>query len=114
MFVAAVGISLSVLKDAGNALKEAGSGTLFTPVGGLAKAFPYNTSRNPMYTCLLLVALPAFAALLDTAWPLIMMPMLYSYLIVVVAAEENMLLKEFGAEYEKYVESVPRWGIMGQ
>ena len=77
VFVAAVGISLRVVNDAGNALKEAGSGTLFTPVEGLAKTFPFDASRNPMYSTLLLVAMPAFAALLDSAWPFLMIPLLY-------------------------------------
>lgn len=43
--------SFGVLNKAGNALKDAGSGTAFTPVEGLATDFPYTVSRNPM--CLL-------------------------------------------------------------
>ena len=54
---AVAAVSVAVLSRAGNTLKEAGSGTLFTPVGGMATDGPYSFTRNPMYSGLVFAAL---------------------------------------------------------
>ena len=95
---------------AGGELASSGSGTMFTPVGGLATGGIYQVTRNPMYVSLVFVALPTMSVVLDTAWPLILSPLTFSYLnFVVIAAEEALLRKSFGEQYEQYCRSVPRW-----
>lgn len=109
--VAAVAAAcVGVLNPAGNALRDAGSGVDFTPVSGLATAFPYTVSRNPMYLSLLVVVLPGAAVLFDTAWVLAVAPVFFFYQDrVVIAAEEALLKAEFGEEYAQLTASVPRW-----
>jgi protein-S-isoprenylcysteine O-methyltransferase Ste14 len=110
VFAIALGYSLMLLKKAGGDLESAGSGTFFTPVGGLATGGFYQFSRNPMYASLVFAALPAFAVVLDTLWPIILSPILWAYFnFVVIAAEEQLLQKAFGAGYDAYCSTVPRW-----
>ena len=47
-------------------LTDAGSGAMFTPVTGMTLDFPLGLTRNPMYSGLVFVAVPAFTALLNT------------------------------------------------
>lgn len=108
----AVGVATAyiLVNQAGNELKAAGSGTLFVPVGGLATGGLYEITRNPMYCGLVFCALPACAVLFNSAWPILLAPILWSYLhFVVVAAEEALLSKEFGASYSEFTSRVPRW-----
>ena len=56
---AVAAVAFGIVNVGGNALRDAGSGTAFTPVNGLATAFPYNTSRNPMCAPLAASACPA-------------------------------------------------------
>ena len=111
----AVGLAITkfvVLDNAGGELAKAGSGTMFTPVGGLATEGLYAYTRNPMYTALIFFALPTLSTVVNTAWPLILSPITWSYLTyVVIAAEEELLTKAFPKEYAAYCEKVPRWLI---
>ena len=101
-----------VLDNAGGELKKAGSGTMFTPVGGLATEGLYAYSRNPMYFFLVFFALPLLSTVVNTAWPLLLSPIPWSYLnFVVIAAEEELLAKAFPKDYAAYCEKVPRWLI---
>lgn len=110
IFAIAVASAFLVLNKAGGELKAAGSGTLFTPVGGLATSGIYKHTRNPMYAALVFMALPCFAIVLNTLWPVAFMPVLFSYLhFRVIAVEEALLSKAFGASFEAYKEDVPRW-----
>ena len=45
-------------------LTDAGSGAMFTPVTGMTLDFPLGLTRNPMYSGLVFVAVPALTALL--------------------------------------------------
>jgi hypothetical protein len=56
---AVAAVAFGIVNVGGNALRDAGSGTAFTPVNGLATAFPYNTSHNPMCAPLAAAACPA-------------------------------------------------------
>ena len=70
---------------------------------------PYRFTRNPMYTGLTLQYVGA-AALLDSAWPVIVLPVVILILFQTVISREEMYLRDaFGAEYSGYVASVRRW-----
>jgi|Transcript_32061 protein-S-isoprenylcysteine O-methyltransferase Ste14 len=106
----AIGMSIWVVRTAGDELDSAGSGTLFTPVGGLATGGLYQYTRNPMYSGLVFVCLPAAAVFFNSLWPLLLGPLLFYYLNnVVIAAEEKLLYAAFGAQYEALCKVVPRW-----
>ena len=113
--VLAVAVYLTVgvvLHQAGTELAAAGSGTLFTPVNGLATTGIYEITRNPMYSGLIFFALPTLAFVVNTAWPILLAPLSWAYLhYVVIAAEEALLRKTFGFKYAAYCEKVPRWLI---
>jgi protein-S-isoprenylcysteine O-methyltransferase Ste14 len=70
---------------------------------------PYRYSRNPMYTGLT-IAYVGVAALIDSAWPLIVLPVVLVALVrLVISREEAYLSDAFGAEYGAYRERVRRW-----
>jgi protein-S-isoprenylcysteine O-methyltransferase Ste14 len=70
---------------------------------------PYRFTRNPMYTGLTLQYLGG-SALLDSAWPIILLPIVILVLVHAVISREEMYLRDaFGAEYTAYVASVRRW-----
>ena len=70
---------------------------------------PYRFTRNPMYTGLTLAYLGG-AALLDSAWPIIVLPIVLVVLIrTVIAREEAYLNRAFGADYTAYTSRVRRW-----
>lgn len=105
-----LGITIFLTRMANNELAAAGSGTFFTPVGGLATTGVYKFSRNPMYTGLVFAVLPGFAFLLNTLWPILFAPLLWAYLhLIVIAAEEKLLTNAFGAQYEAYCKDAPRY-----
>ncbi|HEX9129962.1 MAG TPA: isoprenylcysteine carboxylmethyltransferase family protein [Gemmatimonadaceae bacterium] len=70
---------------------------------------PYRFTRNPMYTGSTIVYLGG-AALLDSAWPVIVLPAVILFLVETVISREEMYLRDaFGAEYTGYAASVRRW-----
>jgi protein-S-isoprenylcysteine O-methyltransferase Ste14 len=70
---------------------------------------PYRFTRNPMYTGLTLQYLGG-SALLNSAWPIILLPVVLLVLIKTVILREEMYLRgAFGVEYTGYVASVRRW-----
>jgi protein-S-isoprenylcysteine O-methyltransferase Ste14 len=70
---------------------------------------PYRFTRNPMYTGLTLQYL-GLSALLDSAWPIIVLPIVLVVLFKTVITREEMYLTDaFGVEYTEYVASVRRW-----
>jgi len=70
---------------------------------------PYRFTRNPMYTGLTIAYLGA-SALLDTAWPIVALPIVLVVLVkTVISREERYLSDAFGSEYSTYVASVRRW-----
>jgi len=63
-----------------------------------------------MYTGLT-IAYVGGAALLDSAWPIIVLPVVLIVLVRTVIAREEMYLADaFGAEYSGYMARVRRWG----
>ena len=90
--------------------KFAGSGTMFTPVGGLATGGIYQYSRNPLYASLVFIMLPSAALLFNTYWPIYLSPLLWAYLhYIVIAAEESLLAAAYPALFRSYIQTVPRW-----
>jgi protein-S-isoprenylcysteine O-methyltransferase Ste14 len=70
---------------------------------------PYRFTRNPMYTGLTIAYLGG-SALLDSAWPIIVLPIVLVILFRTVISREEMYLADaFGVEYTDYVASVRRW-----
>ncbi|MDQ6871225.1 MAG: isoprenylcysteine carboxylmethyltransferase family protein [Gemmatimonadota bacterium] len=70
---------------------------------------PYRFTRNPMYTGLT-VAFLGGAALLDSAWPIIVLPIVLVVLVHrVISREEAYLNQAFGADYDAYTARVRRW-----
>jgi len=70
---------------------------------------PYRFTRNPMYTGLTLQYLGG-AALINSAWPIIVLPVAIFILIQTVISREEMYLSDaFGAEYAGYAANVRRW-----
>ena len=70
---------------------------------------PYRFTRNPMYTGLTIAYLGG-SALVDSSWPIIVLPIVLLVLLNTVISREEMYLRDaFGAEYTAYVASVRRW-----
>ena len=70
---------------------------------------PYRFTRNPMYTGLTIAYLGG-SALLDSWWPVIVLPIVLLVLLkTVISREETYLRDAFGVEYAAYVANVRRW-----
>jgi protein-S-isoprenylcysteine O-methyltransferase Ste14 len=70
---------------------------------------PYRFTRNPMYTGLTIQYL-GVSALVNSAWPIIVLPIVLFVLIKTVISREEMYLADaFGAEYHGYISRVRRW-----
>ena len=81
----------------------------FHGASSLVTTGPYRFTRNPMYTGLT-VAYVGGALLIDSAWPLILLPVVLIVLfITVIAREERYLSDAFPGEYAAYCARVRRW-----
>jgi protein-S-isoprenylcysteine O-methyltransferase Ste14 len=70
---------------------------------------PYRLTRNPMYTGLTVQYL-GVAALIDSGWPIIVLPIVLFVLVrTVISREEAYLNDAFGADYGAYSARVRRW-----
>ena len=70
---------------------------------------PYRFTRNPMYTGLTFQYL-GVAALLDSGWSIIVLPIVLFVLVrTVISREETYLKDAFGADYSAYTSRVRRW-----
>lgn len=79
------------------------------PASRLVQSGPYRFTRNPMYTGLTIASV-GVAMLIDSAWPLILLPVVLLLLVrLVIRREEAYLRSAFGAEYEAYTARVRRW-----
>ena len=79
------------------------------PASRLVCTGPYRFTRNPMYTGLTIAYL-GVTALLDSAWPALLLPLVIAALVqVVIAREEAYLTHAFGDEYRTYQARVRRW-----
>jgi len=66
-------------------------------------------SRNPLYVGNMLVYLGLFLVLNSMAGYLIGVPFFLIAYLCITAAEEDFLRRQFGAEYDRYVQRVPRY-----
>lgn len=79
------------------------------PASRLVSSGPYRFTRNPMYVGFT-VAYLGGVALVNSAWPLILLPIVLLLLIaLVIRREETHLAEAFGADYESYRARVRRW-----
>ncbi|HEY6155859.1 MAG TPA: isoprenylcysteine carboxylmethyltransferase family protein [Gemmatimonadales bacterium] len=79
------------------------------PTTALVLHGPYRFTRNPMYVGLGLCYLGA-TLLVNSAWPLVLFPVLIVLVQRwVIAPEEAYLERRFGAEYRAYRARVRRW-----
>ena len=81
----------------------------YRPTGAIVSVGPYAFSRNPMYSSFVLLYV-GIALVLNTAWPVIFLPLsLIAIHYGVIVREEFYLEKLFGAEYRQYRARVRRW-----
>ena len=70
---------------------------------------PYRFSRNPMYVGLT-IAYVGGALLIDSTWPIVLLPLvILALLSLVVQREERYLHAAFGEDYAAYSRRVRRW-----
>jgi protein-S-isoprenylcysteine O-methyltransferase Ste14 len=82
------------------AVTAAGSVDLEEP-DRVVVAGPYEHTRNPMYVAWALVSV-GVSFLVNTAWPLVLLPVALAVIHVSVLHEERELDRRFGAEYREY------------
>lgn len=81
----------------------------FRPASRLVQHGPYRFTRNPMYLGLT-IAYIGLSLALNTAWPLILLPLMLWLLVkTVIEHEERYLAARFGDEYRAYTKRVRRW-----
>ncbi|HKC81691.1 MAG TPA: isoprenylcysteine carboxylmethyltransferase family protein [Gemmatimonadaceae bacterium] len=75
----------------------------------LVTSGPYRFTRNPMYVGLT-IAYIGGAAIINSAWPLILLPIVLVVLVrTVVSREEQYLSDAFGDQFTSYRSRVRRW-----
>jgi protein-S-isoprenylcysteine O-methyltransferase Ste14 len=109
--IAAVAAGLVLDLIAVGAFRRRGTTVLpaFRPTSAIVAAGPYRFTRNPMYVGMAIMYV-GFSVVINTAWPLVFLP--FSVLAVdryVIRHEERYLAAKFGAEYDRYRQTVRRW-----
>jgi protein-S-isoprenylcysteine O-methyltransferase Ste14 len=80
-----------------------------TPTRSIVSSGPYAFSRNPLYLSMT-GAYVAITLMLNTAWPLFLLPIMLTILqLGVILREERYLGKLFGEDYRGYQAQVRRW-----
>lgn len=97
------GWGLLTFRRAGTTPEPNGAATALLTSG------PFQFSRNPLYLGLSTL-LAGFGLLLDSAWVLLLVPVLVVLLDrLVIAREEARLRAQFGDAYRAYIRRVRRW-----
>lgn len=110
IFIALFACGMAVLSGSSAALKATTTGPNFTPVNGLATSGPFSVSRNSIYASMVGLALPGAVILADSLYMAAAVALVPLYLDrVVIPAEEALMKRLFGSEYEEYCARVPRW-----
>ncbi len=101
---------LGILALGALSLKRAGTPmNPYRPSTVLVTAGPYRYSRNPLYIALMLAYLGT-AVVVNTVWPIMLLPgLLFLMQWGVIAREERYLERRFGDEYRRYQARVRRW-----
>jgi protein-S-isoprenylcysteine O-methyltransferase Ste14 len=80
------------------------------PTTKLVKSGPFRWSRNPTYTAIIFIIVPALGLLLRSTWILLLLPISPTVFYFVLIQEEEIYLKElFRGEWEDYCVNTPRW-----
>ena len=110
LFALICALCVHVHIDALEAMHNAGSGLAFTPTAGIATGGPFAYTRNPFYTILIFLQMPALAIAFDCGWLLFAIAPMFVWLSkVVIPGEEAFLSLHFGKEYAAFLDSTPRW-----
>lgn len=81
----------------------------FRPAAAFVTGGPFRFSRNPMYVGMATVYVGAALAM-NMAWPLLLLPLaLFALVRLVIAREEEYLLRAFPDDYSVYRQRVRRW-----
>lgn len=81
----------------------------FEPAKRMVQHGPYRFTRNPMYFGNT-ITYAGFALVVNSAWPLLILPVvLYALVVFVIRPEERYLTEMFGDEYRAYRRRVRRW-----
>ncbi|MHB1587023.1 MAG: methyltransferase [Acidiferrobacteraceae bacterium] len=81
----------------------------YKPSTALVTAGPYGLSRNPLYVAAALVYV-GIALLLNALWAIVLLPLVLIVMTCgVIAREERLLERKFGAAYQEYKARVRRW-----
>lgn len=79
------------------------------PATQLVRTGPYRFTRNPMYLSLTIGYL-GLALVLNSVWPLALLPLvLIALYLLVIRREERYLSRRFGDQYVLYRQQVRRW-----
>ena len=76
--------------------------------GELATTGAFKYSRNPLYSCWIVLILPGMALLFLNGWIILSSLSMYIGLNLLIKKEEDMLEKAFGQEYLDYKKTVGR------
>jgi protein-S-isoprenylcysteine O-methyltransferase Ste14 len=108
--LAPIGIGIVVYLSCSGSFVFVGKGTPipFTPTKALIVTGIYRFVRNPLYIAGVLV-LSGEAILFQSLGILIYCLVMFGIFNVHVLMEESLLAEKFGAIYERYYKSVPRW-----
>ena len=101
-------LGLLVLVWAVQTMRSAGE-DFEKPTSSIVSRGPYSLSRNPIYLSMVM-AYVAVALILNSAWPLFLLPLTLAVLhFGVILKEERDLQQFFGSEYASYRANVRRW-----
>jgi protein-S-isoprenylcysteine O-methyltransferase Ste14 len=109
LFVAGLGLYMVVWVSTAFVRRGQGTPIPINPPTRLVASGLYRYVRNPMYVGALLIIL-AEAAYFRSAWLVLYALGLWAVLhIALVVFEEPQLKSRFGADYDQYLKTVPRW-----
>jgi len=68
----------------------------------------YAYTRNPMYAAFILFLIPALSLLMNDVLIILTSAILYAVFRINIGKEEDFLQRQFGEDYRRYAEKVPR------
>lgn len=104
-----IGLGLGLILWCGLVLRQAGTSIRpDRPAAALVTSGPFRWSRNPLYLGLISIYV-GVAALLNVAWPIVLLPIVLLTLTVTVIHREEAYLRSVFPEYENYCRRIRRW-----